>query len=89
MVEVGRLGEGSAHAFFDHLYDFHRTFVDVVGRGDFEGVADLERGAGLEVAAVAFDLAGRAVMRGLAAGFVEAHGPEPFIDAHLSYRVEE
>lgn len=77
------MSDGGADAFFEEFDNFDSALVSVVGRGDFQGVAVFEGGAWFEVFASAFDLAGGAVVRGLATGFVEADGPEPFIDAHF------
>lgn len=87
MVEVSGLRDGGGDAFFEELYDFDRTFIRVVGRGDLEGVSDFERGAGFESVAGPFDLAGGAIVRCFAAGFIEADGPEPFINSHEIWEV--
>jgi hypothetical protein len=83
VVLVSGLGDGGADAFFEKFDNLNAALVGIVGRGNFEEVAEFEGGAGFERGASSFDFAGGAIVRSFAAGFVEADGPEPLIDAHF------
>ena len=83
VVTISGLRDGGADSFFEELDDLDVSLVGVIVSRDFEAVSYFERGARFEVFSCAFDLTYGAIVRGLAAGFVESDGPEPFIHAHL------
>ena len=89
VIKVAFARQRGADSFFDELKHFDVALVGVVRRGDLELVAKLERCAGLEGFPVTLDLAGRAVVRSLAARFVKSNRPEPLINAHFPGELED
>lgn len=77
---VESLGDGGGAAHVAEDEDLDGEFGGLVA--DIEGVAEAELAGGFRFEAVAFDAAEVAGLDGEGAGFEEACGPEPLVDAH-------